>query len=204
MANTIERGVPFETTNKVAIMIHGRGSSATQIVTLADHLHLDQFTLLAPQAPGNSWYPYSFLAPRDKNQPALDSALEQVKSIVTRCLKSGLTTEQLYFIGFSQGACLALEFTARNPARYGGIVAFTGGVIGESLEPTDYSGQLEDTPVFIGSSEQDMHVPLHRIKGSEEILKDMGANVKTLIFPDTYHTIREEEIEWVNRNILSY
>lgn len=204
MANTIERGVPFETTSKVAIMIHGRGSSAAQIVTLADHLHLDKFTLLAPQAPGNTWYPYSFLAPRDKNQPALDSALEQVKSIVTRCLKSGLTTEQLYFIGFSQGACLALEFTARNPARYGGIVVFTGGLIGESLEPTDYSGQLEDTPVFIGSSEQDMHVPLHRIKASEEILKDMGANVNTLIFPDTYHTIREEEIEWVNRNILSY
>ena len=203
MINVLEKGDSLATAKKVAIMVHGRGSTGSQIVSLAEHLNLADFALLAPQAAGNTWYPYSFMAPRENNQPDLDQALAQLQALVQHCLNNGKSTDQVYIIGFSQGACLSLEYAARNPKKYGGIIAFTGGLIGERLDIHQYKGDLEQTPVFIGSSEQDMHVPLHRIKASEEILKDMGANVKTLIFPDTYHTIREEEIEWVNRHILS-
>ena len=203
MNNLLETGKSLETADKVAIMVHGRGSTATQIVSLGDHLNLGDFAILAPQAPNQSWYPYSFMAPGKENQPSLDQALDQLGNLIKHCLEAGKSTNQLYLIGFSQGACLVLEFTARNPQKYGGVIAFTGGLIGETLNADSYKGDLEQTPVFIGSSHQDMHVPLHRVEVSAEIFKEMGAQVKTLIFPDTYHTIREEEIDWVNQHILS-
>ncbi|WP_158855979.1 alpha/beta hydrolase [Lunatibacter salilacus] len=202
MINVLEKGKSLDAAKKVAIMVHGRGSNGSQIVSLADHLNLDGFALLAPQASGNTWYPYSFMAAQENNQPALDKALAQLQALVQHCFDNGKTTDQLYLIGFSQGACLALEYAARNPNKYGGIIAFTGGLIGENLDLNLYKGDFEKTPFFIGASHQDIHVPLHRVKASEEILKEMGAKVKTLIFPDTYHTIREEEIEWVNQHIL--
>lgn len=202
MINVLKKGQSLEATKNVAIMVHGRGSTSRQITSLADHLNLTDFALLAPEAPSNTWYPYSFMAPQENNQPSLDHALKQLQAVVQHCIDNGKSTDQLYLIGFSQGACLALEYAARNPKKYGGIIAFTGGLIGETLDIGLYKGSFEQTPVFIGSSHQDMHVPLHRVKASEKILKEMGALVNTLIFPDTYHTIREEEIEWVNRHIL--
>jgi phospholipase/carboxylesterase len=203
MNNLLETGKSLEAASKVAIMVHGRGSTAAQIVTLADHLNLEDFAILAPQAPTNTWYPYSFMAPRKENQPYLDQALEQLGNLVKKCLDADKSADQLYFIGFSQGACLVLEYTARNPKKYGGIIAFTGGLIGEDLNPDAYRGDFKQTPVFVGSSHQDMHVPLHRVEASEEVFSKLGAQIKTLIFPDTYHTIRAEETDWVNQHMLS-
>jgi phospholipase/carboxylesterase len=203
MSKIISAGLPLDQASKVAILIHGRGASASGILALKDHLNLDDFALLAPEAVGNSWYPYSFMAPDENNEPAYSLAIQQLKDITTGLYAQGFTSEQIYFIGFSQGACLSLEFAARFAKRYGGIIAFTGGLIGEHLTKEKYTGSLDGTLVFIGSSKQDFHVPLTRIKLSEEFLVQLGASVKTLIFEDSDHTIRKEEIDWVNGNILT-
>ncbi|MCH7400602.1 alpha/beta hydrolase [Belliella kenyensis] len=195
-------GLPLGESTKVAIMIHGRGASASSILSLERYLKLNNFTLIAPEAYGNTWYPYSFMAPDQSNEPSLSQALDKIESIVHDFLKQGYSSTQIYFIGFSQGACLSLEYVARNAKKYGGIVAFTGGLIGEKLDTSKYLGDFDGTPIFIGSSQQDMHVPLDRIYASVEVLEKMHGKVKTLIFPDPEHTIREEEIDWVNSHIL--
>jgi phospholipase/carboxylesterase len=203
MSKIISAGLPLEQVSKVAILIHGRGASASGILALKDHLNLDDFALLAPEADGNSWYPYSFMAPDESNEPAYSLAIQQLKDIVGDLSAKGFTSEQIYLIGFSQGACLTLEFAARFAKKYGGIIAFTGGLIGQQIKPDKYSGTFDQTPIFIGSSKKDIHVPLERIKLSAELLVQMGANLKTLTFEDSDHTIREEEIGWVNSNILT-
>ncbi|MCH7408269.1 alpha/beta hydrolase [Belliella sp. DSM 111904] len=195
-------GLPLGESENVAIMIHGRGASASSILSLQRYLKLDNFTLIAPEAYGNTWYPYSFMAPDQSNEPSLSQALDKIESIVHDVLKQGYSSTQIYFIGFSQGACLSLEYVARNAKKYGGVVAFTGGLIGEKLDTSKYLGDFDGTPIFIGSSQQDMHVPLERIKASVEVLEKMHGKIKTLIFPDPEHTIREEEIDWVNSHIL--
>ncbi len=202
MPNIRSAGISIDQASKVAIMLHGRGASASGILALKDHLNLENFALLAPEASGNSWYPYSFMAPDANNEPAYSKAISQIEELVQDLFAKGYRSDQLYFIGFSQGACLALEFGARFAKRYGGIIAFTGGLIGEKLNPEKYEGNFENTPIFIGSSKKDFHVPLERIKLSEELLVQMGADVKTLLFDDADHTIRREEVEWVNNNIL--
>jgi phospholipase/carboxylesterase len=202
MSEIISAGLPVDQASKVAILIHGRGASASGILTLRDHLNLDDFAVLAPEAVGNSWYPYSFMAPEESNEPAYSLAIQQLRDITDDLYNTGFTSEQIYLIGFSQGACLSLEFSARFAKKYGGVIAFTGGLIGQKIQSEKYSGSFEQTPVFIGSSKQDFHVPLERIKLSAELLVDMEANVKTLIFEDSDHTIRKEETDWVNSNIL--
>jgi phospholipase/carboxylesterase len=202
MSEIISAGLPLDQASKVAILIHGRGASASGILTLRDHLNLDDFAVLAPEAVGNSWYPYSFMAPEESNEPAYSLAIQQLRDITDDLYNTGFTSEQIYLIGFSQGACLSLEFSARFAKKYGGVIAFTGGLIGQKIQSEKYSGSFEQTPVFIGSSKQDFHVPLERIKLSAELLVDMEANVKTLIFEDSDHTIRKEETDWVNSNIL--
>jgi phospholipase/carboxylesterase len=202
MSEIISAGLPLDQASKVAILIHGRGASASGIFTLRDHLNLDDFAVLAPEAVGNSWYPYSFMAPEESNEPAYSLAIQQLRDITDDLYNTGFTSEQIYLIGFSQGACLSLEFSARFAKKYGGVIAFTGGLIGQKIQSEKYSGSFEQTPVFIGSSKQDFHVPLERIKLSAELLVDMEANVKTLIFEDSDHTIRKEETDWVNSNIL--
>jgi phospholipase/carboxylesterase len=203
MSEIISAGLPLDQASKVAILIHGRGASASGILTLRDHLNLDDFALLAPEAAGNSWYPYSFMAPEESNEPAYSLAIQQLRDITDDLYNTGFTSEQIYLIGFSQGACLSLEFSARFAKKYGGVIAFTGGLIGQKIQSEKYSGSFEQTPVFIGSSKQDFHVPLERIKLSAELLVQMTANVKTLIFEDSNHTIRKEETDWVNSNILT-
>ena len=202
MSDIIKAGKSIEVASKVAIMVHGRGATAQSIVSLKDHLNLGDFAILAPQAPGNTWYPYSFMAPDQSNEPAFSQSIQKVDNIVKEVLDKGFKPEQIYFIGFSQGACLSLEYAAQNAQKYGGVIAFTGGLIGEKLNSPKYSGKFAGTPVFIGSSHQDMHVPLSRIEASAELLEKMGAAVKTYIFQDSDHTIRQEEINWVNVNIL--
>jgi phospholipase/carboxylesterase len=202
MPELIHSGKPIEEATKVAIMIHGRGANAASILSLSQYLDLDEFALLAPQAQGGSWYPYSFMAPDANNEPAVSKSIQAIDGIVKEILDEGFNSSQIYFIGFSQGACLSLEYASQNAKKYGGVMAFTGGLIGEKLNPGKYKGDFLGTPVFIGSSQKDMHVPLSRIEASVELIKNLGAEVKTLIFPDTLHTIRQEEIEWVNNHIL--
>lgn len=195
-------GLPLSEAKKAAILIHGRGASAESILSLAQYLSLDDYALLAPEADGGSWYPYSFMAPDESNHSALAKSLQTIKEVWNQVIEAGISPENVVFIGFSQGACLSLEFAAQNAQKLGGVIAFTGGLIGERILEEKYPGDLKGTSVFIGSSEKDVHVPLSRIKESETLLSRMGAKVKLLIFKDSNHTIRKEEIDWVNGNIL--
>jgi phospholipase/carboxylesterase len=203
MTDLIQAGKDLKEASSAAILIHGRGASAQSIISLKSYLKLKDFALLAPQAEGNTWYPYSFMAPDESNQQSLKKSLGKIQKAFDQIVKKGIPTERIYLIGFSQGACLSLEFAALNAQKLGGVVAFTGGLIGEKLQPEKYKGNFEGTPVFIGSSNRDFHVPLTRIEESAELLEKMGANVKTLIFDDPEHTIREKELEWVNEHLLS-
>ncbi|WP_439482882.1 alpha/beta hydrolase [Cyclobacterium plantarum] len=202
MEGIIKTGKDLTTADKIAILVHGRGATAGSLLGLADALALDDFAILAPQAPGNTWYPYGFMAPEKENEPHLSQSLEIINNLVRHVLDQKKDLDQLYFIGFSQGACLSLEFVARHPARYGGVIAFTGGLIGESLSP--YEGDLKGTPVFIGASLEDFHVPYSRIKETERMLTTLGARVKAVGFPDRFHSIREEEILAANQFVLNF
>lgn len=195
-------GTPLSKAKKAAILIHGRGASAESILSLAAYLKLDDYALLAPEAHTGTWYPYSFMASGDGNQAALAESLAIIKEAWDLLVDAGITSENVVLIGFSQGACLSLEFAAQNAKKLKGVLAFTGGLIGEKINEEKYSGDFGGTQIFIGSSERDIHVPLSRIKESETLLSRMGANVKLLIFKDSNHTIRTEEIDWVNENIL--
>jgi phospholipase/carboxylesterase len=189
--------------NKALIMIHGRGANSADILSLARHLDVEGYALVAPEATNNTWYPNSFLAPIKQNEPYLSSALDLLSSTVAFIEENGIAKENIYFLGFSQGACLALEFTARNAAKYGGIVAFTGGLIGDKVYPENYSGDFNGTPLFIGTSDPDFHVPVQRVHDSTAQLKSMGASVTEKVYPNMGHMISQDEIELVNQLIFS-
>jgi phospholipase/carboxylesterase len=201
--NIIAAGTPLSEAKKALIMIHGRGASAEDILTIADHLQVNNFALLAPQASGHSWYPYSFMAPVANNEPGLSSALEVLKSIVTEIESNGITKENIYFLGFSQGACLTLEFVTRNAASFGGVAAFTGGLIGDTVNMANYSGDFASTPVFIGTSDPDPHVPVERVNASADIIEKMNAAVTKKIYKNMGHTISQDEINLVNELIFT-
>jgi phospholipase/carboxylesterase len=195
-------GLSIEEAEKVAIMIHGRGANAASILSLQNNLNLKSYALLAPQAPENTWYPYSFMATDHMNEPSLSRAIGIIDKLVKELFEHGVKAENIFFIGFSQGACLALEYAARNAQKYGAVIAFTGGLIGEELNPQKYFGDFNGAPVFIGANHKDMHVPLARIEATANLMEKLGAKVKTMIFEDTSHSIRQEELDWVNENIL--
>ena len=186
---------------KAVIMVHGRGASANDILALAPHLALEDFALLAPQAQQHSWYPYSFLAEPGKNEPFLSASLELLGQTVKEAETAGLARKDIYFLGFSQGACLALEFIARNATQWGGLAAFTGGLIGDRLYEENYNGDFAGTPVFIGSSDPDLHVPAERVRATTAVLRRMNASVMEKIYPFMGHTITGEELrladQWV-------
>lgn len=202
MQNIVTAGKNLSQADKVLIMIHGRGGSAEDILSLASELHVADFALLAPQAQGNSWYPASFLSPRQENEPFLSSSLNVIKETVADLETKGFSRSQIYLLGFSQGACLALEFAASDAKRYGGVVAFTGGVIGEHLDHRNYHGDFEGTPVFLGSSNPDFHVPVERVNDTAALFEEMGANVTEIIYENMGHTISESEITQVNKLIF--
>ncbi len=187
-------GKRMEDAEKVLVMVHGRGATAEDIISLAAHLNVEEFSLLAPQATTNAWYPYSFIAPSSRNEPWLTSALDLLKSIVAEIESKGIKTDNIYFLGFSQGACLVLEFLARNAKRYGGAIAFTGGLIGEEMAEDKYVGDFSAMPIFIGTSDPDSHVPLPRVHESVDILRNMSADVRLKVYPGMGHTINEEEL----------
>ena len=188
-------GKDLEKAKKVLILLHGRGATAKDILGLEKHLPLKDFALIAPQATNQTWYPYSFLAPVQENEPWLSSALELLRDILEDLADKGFDSKDIYLLGFSQGACLCLEFAARNAQRYGGITAFTGGLIGETLDPENYTGDFETTPIFIGTGDPDSHVPVGRVKRTGEILNNMNADVSIKIYENRPHTISENELE---------
>jgi phospholipase/carboxylesterase len=191
-------GVPLEKAKKALIMLHGRGATAESILSLGEHLNVDDYALIAPQATNNTWYPYSFMAPEQENEPWLSSAINIVNQTVDKVLQSGIKSEDIYFLGFSQGACLATEYTARNAQRYGGVVAFTGGLIGKEINMSNYSGDFEQTPIFFGTGNPDFHVPVERVCTSANIARKMNADVTEKVYENRGHTISEDEINIVN------
>ena len=203
MRELIKAGKSLDQAEKVLIMVHGRGGSAEDILGLAEHLNVVEFALVAPQASGNTWYPQSFLAPRASNEPSLSNALTTLRETVSYLEEAGFSKSQIYFLGFSQGACLTLDFVASNAARYGGVVAFTGGVIGDQVDHRNYHGDFDGTPIFIGSSDPDMHVPVSRVKESTALLEGMGAQVTEIIYENMGHTISHAEITQVNKLIFN-
>ncbi len=154
---------------------------------------------LAPQAKGNTWYPYSFLAPREQNEPGISSGLQAISAIFGQLNDSGIPTERIVLAGFSQGACLASEFVATHPVRYGGLLVFSGGLIGPQDAPLSHEGDLQGTPAFVGCSDVDFHIPLERVEETATILRDMGADVTKRIYPGMAHTIIQDEIKEARR-----
>jgi predicted esterase len=191
----LTNGKPLSEANAALILIHGRGASAYDIMELGLLLGGDQFALLAPQAANNTWYPFSFLAPLANNEPYLSSALQAVSDLVTQVEAAGIPASRIILAGFSQGACLASEFVARNARRYGGLLLFSGGLIGPPGTPRDYAGSLEGMPVFIGCSDVDFHIPLERVHETTEVLTALGAQVNEKIYPDMGHTIIQDELD---------
>jgi phospholipase/carboxylesterase len=198
-------GTPLEEAEKVIIMVHGRGGSAEDMVhNLRNHLKLAGYAILAPQATNDTWYPYSFLAPSKQNEPWLSSALEIIGAATSMAVTGNRSTKNLYYLGFSQGACLMLEYITRHATRYGGIFGYSGGLIGDKIYMENYAGNFESTPILLGCSDVDPHIPLHRVYASENILKDMGAKVHTRIYPGMGHTINHDEVELTNRLLLGW
>jgi len=194
-------GKPLREASGAVILLHGRGGSAEDILSLAREFSLPQLVFLAPQAAGNSWYPNSFLAPIAQNEPWLTSALHKVETTVQMVNEAGISSERIVIGGFSQGACLATEFVARHPKRYSGLIAFTGGLIGPLDADLTHTGDLAGTPAFFGSGDPDPHVPWQRVEQSGQILAEMGAAVTVRRYANRAHTISGEEIDFA-KNLI--
>lgn len=201
--NILTAGKSLDQARKVLILVHGRGGNARDILSLADVLDVTDFALLAPQASDNTWYPYSFMAAPARNEPWLSSALGLLKEVVSGVTDKGIAAENIYFAGFSQGACLMLEFITRNATRFGGAAAFTGGLIGDKIYQENYAGDFRGTPVFIGSGNPDPHVPVERIHKTTAILKGMNAAVTAKIYDNRPHTISQDEITLANKLVFT-
>lgn len=201
--NIITAGKELSKASRALIMLHGRGASAGDILSLARHLNIADTALLAPQAANHTWYPYSFMAPVQENEPWLSSAIDMVNQTVDAALKAGIAAGNIYFLGFSQGACLTLEYIARYAQRYGGAVAFTGGLIGDQLHTANYQGDFKQTPIFIGTSDPDVHVPVERVHATTKLLQQLNADVTEKVYPNMGHTISEDEINLANRLVFN-
>ncbi len=192
-------GPPPDGARAAAVLVHGRGASAHDILGLAAEIDLTDVAWLAPQAAGGSWYPLSFLAPLEDNQPGLDSGLAALDRLVGELAGAGLGAERLALIGFSQGACLTAEYAARRPRRYGAVAALTGGLVGPPGTPREYGGSLAGTPVFLGAADPDPHVPWPRVVETARVLAGMGAVVELRRYPGLPHAINEDQIGAVRR-----
>jgi predicted esterase len=198
----LHRGAAIAEARLAAVCLHGRGASAEDILSLSQEFSVDDVAFLAPQAAGNTWYPYSFLAPTAQNEPGLSSALGVIATILATLDEQGLPANRVVLMGFSQGACLTSEFAARHARRYAAVAALSGGLIGPPGTPREYAGTFDGTPVFIGCSDVDPHIPVERVRESAEVFRRMGATVDERIYPGMGHTVSLDEIEAVNQ-ILS-
>jgi phospholipase/carboxylesterase len=188
-------GTPLADAAGVLILLHGRGGTAEDILGLGEAIAPEKWAMLAPQAYGNSWYPFSFLAPREQNEPYLTSALGRVQAAVDTALAAGVAAEKIAIGGFSQGACLATEFVGRNPRRYAALLAFTGGLIGPLGTPIKLTGDLADTPVLLNSGDPDPHVPWARVLQSADLLREIGGRVTIHRYPGKPHSVTGEELK---------
>jgi predicted esterase len=182
------------------IMIHGRNAGPANILDLVRVLDRSDFAYLAPGAAGGTWYPYSFMAPREQNEPGISSGLAVIESIASDLLAEGFESHQIVLLGFSQGACLTAEFSIRHPRRYGGVMVLSGGLIGPPGSSwDDVTTPLDGTPVFLGCSDRDAHIPAERVLESEVVFRRLGADVTRKLYPGMGHTVIADEIEHVQR-----
>jgi predicted esterase len=194
----LQAGAPLESARAAMVLLHGRGASAADIMTIGAQLMHEGYAYLAPEAAGNAWYPYPFTAPMETNEPHLSSALAVVEDLLAKVGRH-VPQDRVIMLGFSQGACLTLEFAARNARRYGGIIGLSGGLIGPEGTARDYPGSFDGTPVFIGCSDVDPHIAKHRVIEAGDVLGRMGAQVTLRLYPDMAHTVNEEEIAAATR-----
>ncbi|MDZ7849749.1 MAG: dienelactone hydrolase family protein [Halodesulfurarchaeum sp.] len=193
----IEAGTPLAKADAALVLVHGRGASARSITQFGRQVHTEGVALLAPQAAESEWYPNSFLAPVESNEPGRSSGLQAVKDAIERATEAGIPLDRIMLAGFSQGACLASEYLARNPRRYGGLAALSGGLLGETVDPADYEGDLARTPVFIGCSDVDPHIPAERVRETAAVFEALSADVEMRLYEGMAHTVNREEQERV-------
>ena len=194
-------GAPLQQARGALVALHGRGATAESILTLSASLNAPDFSYLAPQADNNSWWPYSFLADIPKNEPGISSAMKAVEDVLERVVAGGVPLERTVLLGFSQGGCLAAEFAARHAQRFGGVVSLSGGLIGPDGTPRNYTGSFVGTPVFLGCSDMDAHIPAERVRLSAKVLEQLGGSVDMRLYPRMGHTINDDELEAV-RSIM--
>jgi phospholipase/carboxylesterase len=195
-------GEPLEKATAAMVMIHGRGATAKDILGLAPMLEAPGIAFLAPQAANNTWYPYPFTQPTERNEPWLSSALARVGQMVALVEQAGIPGEKTYLLGFSQGACLSLEYAARHATRYGGVFGLSGGLIGPDGTPREYPGSMDGTPVFLGCSDADFHIAKERVLESADVFRGLGADVTVRLYPNMGHEVNDDEIAFIRR-ILS-
>ena len=193
----LSAGAPLAKARSAMVLAHGRGATAGDILGLAAEFAQPDFAYLAPQAAGNSWWPRRFLDPIASNEPELSSAMEIIGGLMQHVADAGIPAERTMLVGFSQGACLVLEYAARNARRYGGAAGLSGGLVGPDGTPRDYAGALAGTPVFLGCSDVDFHIPKARVLHTAEVLQRMGAQVTTRLYPNMEHTVSLDEVEFV-------
>jgi len=191
-------GNALEDAEAALVLVHGRGATARSILQMGRQLHEDGVALLAPQADRNTWYPNSFLQPVESNEPGRSSGLQAIEDAVERANYHGIPTERVMILGFSQGACLGTEFVARNPRRYGGVVAFSGGLIGETVDPDEFEGSLDQTLAFLGCSDVDPHIPEERVHVTTAVLERLDADVEERIYEGMGHGVNDDELEYAS------
>src|SRR5712691_5536363 len=192
----VEAGQKLASARAAMILLHGRGATAEDIMTIAYEFLQPGWAYLAPQAAGNAWYPNPFTAPLETNEPYLSAALDMVSKLVER-VEAYVPAQRIVLLGFSQGACLTLEWAARNARRYGAVVGLSGGLIGPDGTPRDYQGRFDGTPTFLGCSDIDPHIPIRRVVEAGEVLKGMGAEVTVRFYPGMAHMVNAEELDTV-------
>ena len=195
----LHAGAPLDRAQAAMILVHGRGASARDILTLVPEFDRPGFAYLAPQAAGHTWYPLSFLSPLARNEPYLSSALARLDEVLAQVLQAGIPAERVVLLGFSQGACLASEYVARHARRYGGLAALSGGLIGPDDTPRDYPGSLDGTTVFLGCSDVDFHIPKARVLESAAVFRRLGGQVTARLYPGLGHTVNQDEIDAVKQ-----
>lgn len=193
----VAAGAPVTTAWAVGVLLHGRGATALSILDLGDAINRPQMAWLAPQARGNTWYPNRFLAPLASNEPWLSSALAAVGDVVAQVEAAGTPRARIFLIGFSQGACLALEALIRTPGIAGGVCALSGGLIGPAGTVWPDAGRLDGVPVFLGCSDVDFHIPKARVLESADVLRARGADVTAILYPGMDHTVNDAELAHV-------
>ena len=194
----LSRGRALDDARLAAILVHGRGASAEDILSLAAEIRARDVAYLAPQAADGSWYPYSFLSPIPQNEPGISSGLRVIAGLVDQAARHGLTSNRVVLMGFSQGACLSLEFAARHAQRFAAVIGLSGGLIGPPGTPRNYVGTLDGTPVFLGCSDIDPHIPLERVHETADVFRRLGASVDERIYRRMGHTVNRDELDAID------